>query len=47
MAAIHNTAKFGPFQQAIEIVYAPVVLLAKSRIEPFASLLKTYIEIFR
>jgi hypothetical protein len=47
MVAIHNAAKFHPFQRALEIVYAPIVLLVKSGIEPFAGLLKAYIEIFR
>ena len=47
MVAIHNAAKFRPFQRALEIVYAPIVLLVESRIEPFAGLLKAYIQIFR
>ena len=47
MVAIHNAAKFRPFQRALEIVYAPIVLLVKSGIQPFAGLLKAYIEIFR
>lgn len=47
MVAIHNAAKFRPFQRALEIVYAPIVLLVKSRIEPFSGLMKAYIEIFR
>lgn len=47
MVAIHNAAKFRPFQRALEIVYAPIVLLVKSGIQPFTGLLKAYIEIFR
>jgi hypothetical protein len=47
MVAIHNAAKFRPFQRALEIVYAPIVLLVKSRVEPFSGWLKAYIEIFR
>lgn len=47
MVAIHNAAKFRPFQRALEIVYAPIVLLVESRIEPFSGWLKAYIEIFR
>lgn len=47
MAAIHNALKFGPFQRALGIVYAPVIFVVKNRIEPFASLMKAYIEIFR
>lgn len=46
MVAIHDAAKFRPFQRALEIVYAPIVLIVKSRIEPFAGLLKAYLEIF-
>lgn len=47
MAAIHNASKFGPFQRALGIVYAPVIFIVKNGIEPFASLMKAYIEIFR
>ena len=47
MAAIHKASRFGPFQRALGIVYAPVIFDVEQDIEPFASPMKAYIKIFR
>jgi hypothetical protein len=47
VAGIHNVMKIGAFQRAIEIIYAPVVLLVKSNIEPFTSIMTWYVDLFR
>lgn len=47
VAGIHNVLKVGAFQKAVEVIYAPVVLLVKSNIEPFSSIMKWYIDLFR
>ena len=47
IAGIHNVMKVGAFQKAVEVIYAPVVLLVKSNIEPFSSIMKWYVDLFR
>ena len=47
IAGIHNVIKVGAFQKAVEVIYAPVVLLVKSNIEPFSSIMKWYVDLFR
>lgn len=47
MSALHKKMKFKPMEAAIEVAYAPIVWLAKNRIEPFSSWLRAYIELFR
>lgn len=47
VAGIHNVLKVGAFQKAVEVIYAPVVLLVKSNIEPFSSIMKWYVDLFR
>ncbi len=47
VAGIHNVLKVGAFQKAVEVIYAPIVLLVKSNIEPFSSIMKWYIDLFR
>jgi hypothetical protein len=47
IAGIHNVFKVRAFQKAVEVIYAPVVLLVKSNIEPFSSIMKWYVDLFR
>lgn len=47
VAGIHNVLKVGAFQKAVEVIYKPVVLLVKSNIEPFSSIMKWYVDLFR
>jgi hypothetical protein len=47
VAGIHNVLKLRAFQKAVEVIYAPVVLLVKSDIEPFSSIMKWYVDLFR
>ncbi len=47
MAGLHRIFKVQGFQRAIEVVYAPVVVLVKSDIEPFSSFMKWYVDLFR
>lgn len=47
VAGIHNVLKIRAFQKAVEVIYAPVVLLVKSNIEPFSSIMKWYVDLFR
>jgi hypothetical protein len=47
VAGIHNVLKVGAFQKAVEVIYAPVVLLVKSNIQPFSSIMKWYVDLFR
>lgn len=47
VAGIHNVFKVRAFQKAVEVIYAPVVVLVKSNIEPFSSMMKWYIDLFR
>ena len=47
VAGIHNVMKIGALQKAVEVIYAPVVLLVKSSIEPFSSIMKWYVDLFR
>ena len=47
IAGIHNVMKVGAFQKAVEVIYAPVVFLVKSNIEPFSSIMKWYVDLFR
>lgn len=47
VAGIHNVFKVRAFQKAVEVIYAPVVFLVKSNIEPFSSMMKWYIDLFR
>ncbi len=47
MAGLHRVFKVPGFQQAIEVVYAPVVFLVKRNVEPFSSIMKWYVDLFR
>lgn len=47
VAGIHNVFRVRAFQRAVEVVYAPVVFLVKSNIEPFSSIMKWYVDLFR
>lgn len=47
MAGLHRVFKVPGFQRAIEVVYAPVVFLVKRNIEPFSSIMKWYVDLFR
>lgn len=47
MAGIHKAIRFQPIQTAIEIGYAPIVFVVKHEIEPFSSVLKSYIGMFQ
>lgn len=47
VAGIHNVMEVGGFQKAVEVIYKPVVLLAKSHFEPFSSIIRWYIGLFR
>ncbi|MHC4875293.1 MAG: hypothetical protein ACYTGL_02265 [Planctomycetota bacterium] len=47
MAGLHRIFQVQGFQRAIEVVYAPVVVLVKSDIEPFSSFMKWYVDLFR
>lgn len=40
-------AKIGAFKKAVVVIYAPVVLLVKSNLEPFSSIIKWYIGLFQ
>ncbi|MGZ0167032.1 MAG: hypothetical protein ACKVII_24165 [Planctomycetales bacterium] len=39
--------KIGAFEKGVEVIYAPVVLLVKRNIEPFSSVMKWYVDLFR
>ena len=47
MAGLHKAFALPPFRKGVEILYAPIVALYKSGIEPFATFLKWYIDLFR
>lgn len=47
MAGLHRVFRFRGFQRAVEFVYTPLVVLVKSGLEPFTSILRWYIELFR
>ncbi len=47
MSALHRTVKFKPLQTAIEVAFAPLVWVAKNKIEPLSSWLLAYMELFR
>jgi hypothetical protein len=47
VAWLHDKFAFTPFRTAVEVVFAPVIALHKSGIEPISSFLKWYINIFR
>jgi hypothetical protein len=47
VAGIHNVMKIRIFEKAVEVIYAPVVLLVKSDIEPFSSIMAWYVDLFR
>ncbi len=47
MAGLHTVFEFKQFQDALEVVYGPVIVLGESDIEPIASLLRSYIGLFR
>lgn len=47
VAGIHNVLKVRAFQKAVEVIYAPVVLLVKGNVEPFSSIMKWYVDLFR
>jgi hypothetical protein len=47
VAGIHNVMKIGAFEKGVEVIYAPVVLLVKRNIEPFSSVMKWYVDLFR
>jgi len=47
IAGIHNLFEVPAFQKAVEVIYAPVVLLVKGNIEPFSSIMTWYIDLFR
>ena len=47
VAGIYNVMKVGAFRKAVEVIYKPIVLLVKSNIEPFSSIMKLYIGLFR
>lgn len=47
VAGIHNVMKIRSFEKAVEVIYAPVVLLVKSDIEPFSSVMTWYVDLFR
>ena len=47
VAAIHRAVRFAPVQNAIEVVYAPVVFVVRNRVEPLATVMRAWIEVFR
>ena len=47
MSALHRTVNNGPWQRCIEVVFFPIVLIVKSRIEPFASIIQAWCSLFR
>jgi hypothetical protein len=47
MAGLHGVFKVPGFQKAVEVVYAPVVFLVKRNVEPFSSVMKWYVDLFR
>ena len=47
MAGIHRVFGVPGFQRAVEVVYAPVVFLVKRNFEPFSTIMKWYIDLFR
>ena len=47
MAGLHAVFEFQQFQDALEIVYGPVIAVGESDLEPVASLLRSYIGLFR
>jgi hypothetical protein len=47
MAGLHRVFKVPGFQRAVEVVYAPVVFLVKRNVEPFSSIMRWYVDLFR
>jgi len=47
MAGLHRAVNFPAFRKGVEIIYAPIVALYQSGLEPFATFLKWYIDLFR
>ena len=47
VAGIHRRVEFGPFRRAIEVLYAPIVVIVENDIEPVASIMKAYVQLFR
>jgi len=47
VAGIHNVMNVRAFRKAVEVIYKPIVLLVESNLEPFSSIMKWYISLFR
>lgn len=47
MAGLHRIFEFSGFRNVVEVVYAPIVFLVKRNVEPFSTIMKWYIDIFR
>ena len=47
VAGIHNVLNVRAFRKAVEVIYKPIVLLVESNTEPFSSIMKWYISLFR
>lgn len=47
MAGLHRILNVPGFQRAVEVVYAPVVFVVKRNVEPFSSVMKWYVDLFR
>lgn len=47
MVGLVRTVKMRPFERAVEVLYAPLVIVVKKNVEPFSSILKWYVELFR
>ena len=46
-AWLHGKFELKGFQAAIEFIYAPLIAVIESDIDPFASMLKWYVELFQ
>ncbi len=47
MAWLHRVFEVPGFQRAVAVVYAPIVFLVKRNVEPFSSIMKWYVDLFR
>ena len=44
---IEDKMKFKPFTRSLHVVYAPLVLVAKSELKPASNMIKSYIQLFK
>ncbi len=47
MAFFHEVFEFQQFQDSLELVYAPLIVIVENEVKPLSTVLKWYIGLFR